>query len=417
MSPSRPLPDTTGVAVVGGGTAGLAVAVLLGRRGIPVTVLERQPEPAPAPRGEILQPNGLAVLARMGLLDTLAARPCAETVRYHFLRIGHGPLATFDYSELDHPHPTTLVLLPGELDTVLREAATALPTVSLHAGARVSGLCRNGERVTGVRVRVDGAEHTLAARFVAGADGAFSRVRRELPVGGRTVTYPEGYLTGLLPRPAGFNRDGCYYLGRGEILGLFPVSKDALYFFYLLSPAQYTARRAAGDTRWLAERMRAIHPPLGEAALAVGGWRELEFFPCIRVSTGRWYAPGAALLGDAAHSVNPHVAQGRNLALVDAEALAEAITPDLLAGNAPSPARLHRWERQRRPQAEALRALGDELVLFWNAKNPLLAWLRDRSFKGLARNPALRRQVTADIAGMGPLPLSPVQRARLISPW
>ena len=55
MTPSRPLPEQTGVAVVGGSTAGLALAVLPGRTGVPVTVLERQPQPAPARRGEILQ--------------------------------------------------------------------------------------------------------------------------------------------------------------------------------------------------------------------------------------------------------------------------------------------------------------------------------------------------------------------------
>ncbi|MDH4228726.1 MAG: FAD-dependent monooxygenase [Nitrospirota bacterium] len=421
-APSRsPLPTRTQVAVAGGGTAGMALAVLLGRAGIRVCVLEKQPRPTAAPRGEILQPNGLAVLARMGLLDALTQliHAHAEVRRYHFRRIGGGPLCSFDYRELDHPHPTTLVLLPEVLDQVLREAAAALPTVQVVAGARVTGLLREGNhgRVTEIRLRHAGTEHAIETLLVAGADGARSRVRRVLNLGGRVTAYPEGYLTGLLPHPGGFAGEGFYYLGRGEILGLFPVSPQQLYFFYLLTPERHRRLREAGDIAWLGRRLREIHPPLAAATESIRDWSGLRFFPCARVTTPRWHAPGAVLLGDAAHSVNPHVAQGRNLALVDAEVLAQQVLPDLLAGRPPATARLAAFERGARPGAEQLQRLGDELVLFWNASHPLLTLLRDRSFRTFARHPPLRNRVTARIAGLDPSPVGPWERLRLAIGW
>jgi len=401
------------VVVVGAGTAGLALALGLGREGLKVAVLERRPAPRPAPRGEIIQPNGLAALARLGALDEVRARPHAETPRYHFRRIGGGTLATFDYAELACPHPTTLVLLPRTVQDALAASLKGLANVTLHPGATVAGLTWSGHGVSGVRARAGGRTHTVAARLVVGADGAASRVRRALKVGTAAHPYDEGYLTGLVPRPPGFDAEGFYYLGRHEILGLFPVSADTLYFFYLLATAEVPALRRRG-VGWLRERIAAIHPAAGLAAAAVTGWGDLSFNACHRVMAGRWYAPGAALVGDAAHAVNPHTAQGRNLALVDAVALADAVLP-ALAGPGPVPAaRLHAYERARRPQAEALQRLGDELVLFWNAGNPLLTALRDRSFRGLMRRPALRRRVMHTIGGLAHQPLGPGDRLRLV---
>ncbi|MBI5136350.1 MAG: FAD-dependent monooxygenase [Nitrospirae bacterium] len=417
-APAAPpaLPGRADVVVVGAGAAGLTCALVLGRAGLSVCVLEKQHPNTPVPRGEIIQPNGLAALERLGLLDAVRARPHAETRRYHFRRIGGGPLATFDYGELDTPLPTTLVLMPETIHQAQTAALAALPNVAVHEGAACKGLARQGDRGTEVVVAQGGRTRRIRARMVIGADGAQSRVRRAMGVGARVSRYGEGYLTGTLPRPPGFDRDGCYYLGNNEILGLFPVSADTLYFFYLVPLARVTALRGRSPG-WLRERMEQIHPGIAGHLDGIRSWRDLHYFPCLKVMAHRWHGPGVALVGHAAHSVNPHVAQGRNMALVDAEELAGRVAGDLRRHGTVRPATLHAYEGARRPQAEALQRLGDELVLFWNAGNPLLCTLRDRAFRGLARNPALRRKVTAEIAGLSREPLSPWERARLVAGW
>src|SRR3546814_13158374 len=61
------------IAIVGYGTAGQAAAVLLTRDGHDVSVFERVPEPGPVGAGFLLQPSGLQVLWRMGLLAPVLA--------------------------------------------------------------------------------------------------------------------------------------------------------------------------------------------------------------------------------------------------------------------------------------------------------------------------------------------------------
>jgi 6-methylpretetramide 4-monooxygenase len=125
--------------------------------------------------------------------------------------------------------------------------------------------------------------------------------------------------------------------------------------------------------------------------------------PTGRVRTSRWVADGAALIGDAAHAMNPHASQGRMQAMADAVTLAEVI-PSCLDDRDYSAARLAAYEKARRPQVTMLQRLADQQVFYWNTGNPLIAWLRDRVFRTLDRNARLRYQVLSTTAGLREAP-------------
>ena len=67
------------VCVVGCGVAGATVGFLLAERGVEVTVVEQSPVLGPVGAGVLLQPIGMQVLSRMGLLDAIRAR--SEPIR------------------------------------------------------------------------------------------------------------------------------------------------------------------------------------------------------------------------------------------------------------------------------------------------------------------------------------------------
>src|SRR5256886_14551905 len=108
------------VVIVGGGIGGLALACGLAANGCTTCVLESRLSLARSKRGLALQPNGLAALDNLGLLTQVLGIG-HRTGRVTWWEIGHGNLATFDYSILDHPHNFLLTIIPSELEVILRE--------------------------------------------------------------------------------------------------------------------------------------------------------------------------------------------------------------------------------------------------------------------------------------------------------
>jgi 2-polyprenyl-6-methoxyphenol hydroxylase-like FAD-dependent oxidoreductase len=137
--------------------------------------------------------------------------------------------------------------------------------------------------------------------------------------------------------------------------------------------------------------------------LSLTSWEQVGFLPCTRVRADRWVVDGGALIGDAAHAMNPHASQGRMQAMADAMALAEVIMKCRETGDWSGKA-LSAYEEVRRPQVEMLQRLADEQVMFWNAADPLRCFLRDRVFRGMDRNARLRYQALMATAGLRTTP-------------
>ncbi|HET6371332.1 MAG TPA: NAD(P)/FAD-dependent oxidoreductase, partial [Nitrospiria bacterium] len=234
------------VLIVGAGTGGLFLAWLLGRRGFKVALIDRGTGPRPVSRGEILQPNGLAILDREGLLDLLVGPTGPFRVeRFRFSRTDRIPLAMVDYRLLPPPYDYGLIGLPHLLQEILLKKLSETPTVRLFWSTSFCGFRREAGEMA-VKIRRLDRESILTCRLLVGGDGARSEVREALRIPVRFHYYRDGYLTLVVPRPPGFESEGRYYLGRREILGLFPVSATQLYLFYLVPRAHLEEKRRLG---------------------------------------------------------------------------------------------------------------------------------------------------------------------------
>jgi 2-polyprenyl-6-methoxyphenol hydroxylase-like FAD-dependent oxidoreductase len=403
--------------IVGAGLGGLVLALALAGEGRRIVVLEAQDQFPMTRRGEILQPQGLEMLDRMGLLDVIRKEPCHVNEAFHFHRIGGPRLCTVDYRALEPPYNYCLINLPSITQAAVLERLRADPEVEIRMGCVFEGVIREGGRgeggrIAGVRYRRQGELVAVRTPLVVGADGVQSPVREALGIPARVRVYRDAYLVVLAPRPPGFHRDGRYHLGRRQILGLFPISDDRLYLFYLV-PRKALAQYEARGLPALREEISAVDPAMREPLEQVRAWEEVATMPCRRVRADRWTADGAALLGDAAHAMNPHVGQGRNQAMADALALAPVLATCFRKGDFSRQA-LAPYEAARRPQVDLLQRLADEETFFWNAGDPARVWLRDRVFRRMDARPDVAGKILRTVAGLAVEPLTFRDRLRMV---
>ena len=389
------------IAIVGAGSGGAVLALALAQRGIASQVVDHSLTPPPGMRVEILQPNGMDALSRLGLLERLPPSSVRDIAAFDFFRIGRGRVLTVDYSVLPPPHNRALMFDPEALNRVaLSDLSEALPG-AVKYGVRFKSIVRDGRQVVGVDFATEGGDYGLDTTLVVGADGARSAVRQSLGIRTQLHHYHDHYLVTLVDWPPAGDR-ARYFVGRGVILGVFPAPRQRLYIVYMVRGCRIAELKQRGLDA-LKREWTAIDPTLDDALGGLASWDQIACLAPTRVRASSWVANGAALLGDAAHAMNPHVAQGRMQAICDALALADVVE-SCAASNNWSAKALSEYERRRRGQVEMLQRLGDELVFFWNSANPVVTWMRDRVFLNLERSERLKQQIASTTAGVRTIP-------------
>jgi 2-polyprenyl-6-methoxyphenol hydroxylase-like FAD-dependent oxidoreductase len=313
------------VVIVGGGMAGLALARSLRARGVASQVLERAPAGVVVP-GPIMMPyQAYDALADAGVYDAVRARGRDIAPR---------------------PDGTPVAI------AVARQAVLDLLADGIEVGHEheVVDLLRDGERVVSVRVRGPDGEREIASDLVVGADGTFSRVRelagieaelRPSPGAGLSFRSPvrierpfamayqsDGRQVGLLGWPEG--SAGWWQIDR--------IGREAA-----LAPGVEAFRRAFA--RLLPEAAPALEGVTREDQLV---YREVTEVRC-----PRWWVPGALVIGEAAHAIDPEAGVGAGLGLGDALALAIAIER-----NVEPDAACRDYEHWRRPAVAPYEAVG-----------------------------------------------------------
>lgn len=387
----------TEVLIVGAGGGGAILGLALAQKGIPAIILEQAPGPPQGLRGEILQPNGQQVLDQLGLLAQLPANAVKPVRFFHFRQVGGERLCTVDYNMLPSPYNRALVTLPNAAHHTVLQALEAHNPGGLWYRTSFSRLLKKGNQVVGVEAERDRERILIHAKIVVGADGPFSKVREALEIPTRFHRYSESYLVSILDCPDDLE-DSQYFVGRNEILGVFPAAERRAYVFWMMDSGSLPRIHEEGIEA-LRHKWIRIYPPLRQTFESFIDWNQTAYMGTGRARAKTWVADGAVLIGDAAHGMNPHASQGRMQAMVDAVTLADLL-PLWLAHHDYSASRLIAFEHKRRPQVDMLQRLADEEVFFWNTGNPIVAFLRDRVFATLDRNPRLRYQVLTATAGL-----------------
>ncbi|MEG2804940.1 NAD(P)/FAD-dependent oxidoreductase [Stenotrophomonas sp.] len=393
------------IAIVGYGTAGQALAVLLSRDNHTVHVFERAAAPGPVGAGFLLQPSGLDVLWQMDLLPQVLAHgapvrrlygdtPCGRTV----MEMG--------YASLD-PRLHGIGMQRGALFSLLAQAWPQ--PQQLHADTCIVDVDAEQGRLRDAQGRWHGPYDLVIA-----ADGSASTLRTHVQGTRLDREYPWGALWCLLPC-----EDWAYpdqlrqrYVAARKMIGLLPVGTrpgDAvprLSFFWSLPRDQFARWESDGLARWrdeIATLWPQAHARLDSITvgtqLARAGYRDAVM--------ARWSRERLVLAGDAAHAMSPQLGQGVNMALMDALALRDA-----LRAHPQRDAALQAYAAQRRAHVAIYHFWSRWLTPLFQSDRDTAARARDLLLKPLGDLPGGRGHMLRVLSGtqrgwLGKLGLSP----------
>ncbi|MGJ0383791.1 FAD-dependent monooxygenase [Paenarthrobacter nicotinovorans] len=308
------------VGIVGAGAAGLTAAILLADAGVDVEILEKAAEPQTLGSGITLQGNALRILRELGVWEQVKAKG------YGFSTLGlraPNPDGTVlavleDIKTGGDDLPATLGMYRPDLTAILRDR-------TLQAGARISygktvtDITDDGGRVT---VRTSDSS-TSDYDLLIGADGLHSAVRKAIGIDVEPKPTGMGIWRAFVERPEEVVRTDLTYGGPCFIAGYCPTGPDTIYA-YLVEKAQ--ERKQEDGPKVMAELAAAYGGPWNEirSSLDHGARINYTWFTSHLVE-GPWNRGRTVIIGDAAHSCPPTVAQGAAMALEDASVLAELL--------------------------------------------------------------------------------------------
>ena len=346
------------IVIVGGGIGGLSAARELALRGMRPTVLERAPQLNPVGAGIIMNPNAMRVLEKNGLADEVRRESWPYLTRETRDQAGR-LLAVRDYRPLYEAGRLSQGALVHRAH-LLNALYRSLPPGTVCFGS----LIRNAR--------------ALSADLVIGADGIHSQVRRELFADAkpRYMGYRSHRL--IMDNVAGIR---CFteYLGRGQRIGLVPISEKRLYVWTTFNSPQH--EQPAPDL----PRMFAqfTHQPVRELFAALPPPPNIITTEIEELWAGYWTAPRAVLLGDAAHAMTPNIGQGAGMAMEDAAVLAEELAT---AGKIEDA--LRNYVRRRKPRVDAVMRISRTVGEDGQRSSAIGCWLRNRRIVREGKNVA-----------------------------
>jgi salicylate hydroxylase len=369
------------VVVVGGGIGGISAALMLGRAGIRVTVLESAPEFGEVGAGLQLAPNITRMLDEVGVLEQILPLSVVPN-RLVFRNAKTGAeLTHLDLADARKRYGGPYIVLHrSDLNHALVDAARALDTVTLLTNAGVERVEQDENGASAITT--DGRVFT--GDLLVGADGLRSIVRGEIVT---DETVPSGYVAyrGAVPlenTPAHLALDDVnVWFGPGLHLVQYPVRAGELYnqVAVFRSKEFLEGKEDWGTPEELDATYADMCEPVVDAIPALG---RINRWPMSdREPIRTWTDRRITLLGDAAHAMLQYLAQGAGQSLLDGASLTKHLSAidGEWSGDAIARA-LEAYEADRVEAAAATQTVGRMWGDIWHVEEGAPMLLRDHIF-------------------------------------
>lgn len=364
------------VLIIGGGPTGVTLASLLARRGVSVIVAEKEAEIFPLPRAAHIDHEGMRILQEAGAAEAVMATSRSAD-RYEFRNARGKVLLCFEGPGGTGPGgwPIANMIHQPSVEAALRRALAERGAEALRSAWEMLGFAEDADGVT-ARFATPQGERTLRSRYLVGADGARSPVRKACGITFEDLGFEEPWLV-------------------VDVLVDDPARLPAANL-QICDPARPTTCVLMGEGRHRWEFMilpgetaEAVSTPESVARLLspwnVAGAVRIERTAVytFRARIAQSWRQGRVLLaGDAAHQTPPFAGQGMCSGLRDAANLAWKLAA-VTKGEADA-ALLETYQPERAPN---LRATIDMAIMMGRmvcTTSRFGAWIRDAKL-GLAR--------------------------------
>ncbi len=359
------------VLIAGAGPTGLVLALWLTRFGVRVRIVDKVGEPGTTSRAIGVQARTLEFYRQIGLAEDVVARGLRFGTANLWVRSRRAARVAFgDMGVGVSPYPYMLMFPQDEHERLLIERLGRLG-VGVERPTELVGFDERGEGIVAQLRHADGSDEACEASYLAGCDGARSRVRDRLGVGFPGGTYAHVfYVADVVGTGPVMNHELHVALDDAGFLAAFPMQGDG--HARLIGTLKDTAVEGGRALQW-ADVSAVILQRLGIEVSRVNWFSTYHVHHRV---AARFRAGRAFLLGDAAHIHSPVGAQGLNTGLGDAVNLAWKLAAVIQRRG--SGQLLDTYEPERIAFAHRLIATTDRAFQAVTSDGPIARFIRTR---------------------------------------
>lgn len=385
------------IVIAGAGAVGASLACALAGSAYRLGVIEAVPlTPSSSSthdgRGLALSLGSREKLAASGVWSSLEAH--ANPIEHlHVSHRGHFGVVRLDAGRLGLP-ALGYVVPALRLGRALLDTIGSADNIDLLCPAMLESLSQDGESV---RVILDenGSRRELSTGLLIGADGGQSRVRELCGIGTTVHDYGQTAVVSSV-QPGEAHRNTAYerFTETGPF-ALLPLRDGRCVSVCCLPPDMAATVMTESDNEFLGTLTQRFGRRLGDFSEP----GERRSYPLRLVESERQHQGRVLLVGNSVHTIHPNAAQGFNLGLHDAAALAGLLREQ--PGDPGAGYLLERYMAERRPVQRRIIRFTQALAWLFYQPHPVLGPLRALGMAGLDMLPALQRAFVRRLAGLG----------------
>src|SRR3954452_21474599 len=372
--------DSNEILIVGGGLGGLSAALALGRKGLPVRLLEQSEHIGAIGYGVQMCPNVFSAFRQMGVAETVRAQSHKPSAFLMLDAYSGEQLAAVPFDEtfrarFDEPY---VAIHRVDLHNILLDACRKLPNVRLDQSITVSSFEDLGDRVSVLTAEAG----IIEGAALIGADGLRSVIRSQM----HPQDQPRllGYVAHrtIVPIKSVPSLVRCdevvLWVGPAFHIIYYPLrNQTELNIVAVFKSDTYDQKNdPAAHKAELLKTYRDTHPEM-QAVLGLMDlsrrWPLADRNPIRRWSSGR-----VTLLGDSAHATLQSLAQGAGMAIEDAVHLAQLLE----IANGDIVAAFQQFERDRVVRTSRVQLESRALWDVYHEEDPLARAVRREKYQG-----------------------------------